>query len=474
MSHSGFVLRQIVHDLRVGMLLRPGLLVLAAGTLGVTLSLAEKHSPAAFAWAKPLGVVDASSAQVLLGTIAGSMLTLLALVYSVFLVAMTLVSMQYSPRVLAELTGDSVSQTTLGMLSGTFLYALLVLRSVHGDPDAFVAPLSVALAIFFAVASIGALLAFLHHISQSIQANALIHRLATLTRDVIVEEFPAGAPASEDGAVSAYAGPPEGAAPIVLKVSGYIQLLDTDGLIALAASRGVTIELRRAVGEFVVEGAPIGYVIGAGTDGVAAQVGELFDIGHARTLQQDVEYGFRRIVDIGLKAISPAVNDPSTGVTCVDNLAGLLSFAATRRDPERQVISGKGRVVFARTTFVRLVGLAFAQLRQYAQGDMAVSLRLLKAIHDVAQTTNDPARRAALKREADLVRGGFSTSFQADDRLELDRRCAALDRIFGGEALESRRPAFAAVATPRCGSQQKSVRWARAYATRSGVTQRLS
>ena len=413
------------------MLLRPGVIVASAGALGVALSHAEKHAPAAFAWAKPLGVVDVSSAQVVLGTIAGSMLTLLALVYSVFLVAMTLVSMQYSPRVLAELTGDALSQIALGMLSGTFLYALLVLRSVHGDPDAFVAPLSVAVAILFAVSSIGALLLFLHHIAQSIQANSLIHRLATATRGVIIEEFPDGPAAATDRGESPFSVAPDGATPITLSVSGYVQLLDTEGMLALAAAHGVTIELRRAVGEYVVEGVPVGYVSGPSAATVARAAPELFDIGPTRTLQQDVEYGFRRIVDIGLKAISPAVNDPSTGVTCIDNVTALLAFAATRRDPPKVVPSGSGRVLFARTTFARLVPLAFAQMRQYAQGDMAVSLRILRGIHDLALLTDEPSRRAALKLEADLLRGSFSSGFLEADRAELTRRFDAIDRVLG-------------------------------------------
>lgn len=429
MTRGGFVLRQIFHDLRVGMLLRPALFVVAGGSLAIALTTAEKSSPAAFAWARPLGVIDVSSAQIVLGTVAGSMLTLLALVYSVFLVAMTLVSMQYSPRVLAELTGDAISQTALGMLSSTFLYALLVLRAVHGDPDSFVAPLGVAVALVLAVVSIGTLLAFLHHIAQAIQANELIARLASSTRQVIIEEFPEGASEGTEAPPTPFGPAPEGSTPLVLAESGYIQLLDVDGLIELARRHGATVELRRAVGEYVVEGVPVGFVTGPGASEVARVASGHFDIGPVRTLQQDVEYGLRRIVDIGLKAISPAVNDPSTGVTCIDNLAAVLAFASTRRDPPREVAAGAGKIIFARTTFARLVPLAFAQLRQYSQSDMAVSLRLLRALHDLASLTRDPARLAAIKNEAELLRGGFSESFRDGDRAEFTRRADALDAM---------------------------------------------
>lgn len=411
------------------MLLRPALFVIAGGTLAISLTYAEK-SHGAFAWAKPLGVIDVSSAQIVLGTIAGSMLTLLALVYSVFLVAMTLVSMQYSPRVLAELTGDGISQAALGMLSGTFLYALLVLRAVHGEPDSFVAPLGVAVALLLAVLSIGTLLAFLHHIAQAIQANSLIASLASSTRQVIVEEFPEGAVGASEAPLAPSPSPfgpaPDGATPLVLTQSGYIQLLDVDGLIELARQRGATIELRRAVGEYVVEGMPVGFITGPGATEVASAARGTFDIGPVRTLQQDVEYGLRRIVDIGLKAISPAVNDPSTGVTCIDNLTAVLAFASTRRDPPREVRAGDGKVIFARTSFARLVPLAFAQLRQYSQGDMAVSLRLLRALHDLATLTREPSRLAAISNEAELLRAGFSESFREGDRAEFTRRADAL------------------------------------------------
>ncbi|MCC6648649.1 MAG: DUF2254 domain-containing protein [Polyangiaceae bacterium] len=432
MIRVGFALQQVVHDLRVGMLLRPLVILGGSGALALAVTHAERAHPGAFAWARPLGVVDVSSAQVVLGTIAGSMLTLLALVYSVFLVAMTLVSMQFSPRGLSTLTRDPLTQTSFGMLAGTFLYALLVLRAVHGDPDAYVAPLGVALAITLAVASITTLLTFLHHISQEIQANTLIAGLADATREVLAEEFSEEPPLPTAPCPSPFAPVPDGAAAITLARSGYIQLLDVEGVLERARQAGVEIVLARAVGEYVVEGVTVGYVRGPGAAAVALAIRDDFDLGAVRTLQQDAEYGVRRIVDIGLKAISPAVNDPSTGVTCVDNLTSLLAFVATRRDPARELPAGEGKVVLARTTFARLVALAFTQLRQYAQGDMAVSLRLMRALHDLASLTREPSRTAALRAEAELLRAGISGDFGEGDRAELSRRAdallAALDR----------------------------------------------
>jgi uncharacterized membrane protein len=144
-------------------------------------------------------------------------------------------------------------------------------------------------------------------------------------------------------------------------------------------------------------------------------------------MQQDVAYGIRQLVDIALKAISPAINDPSTAATCIDRLGSLLAELARRRTGPRIVRDGGVTLVVApQPSFVQLVDLAFNQLRQYGRGDLSVSIRIVHAIGRAARACQDEAGRARLHHHAELVRAGLSEHFLPDDRRRLDEALATV------------------------------------------------
>src|SRR5581483_1372301 len=149
-----------------------------------------------------------------------------------------------------------------------------------------------------------------------------------------------------------------------------------------------------------------------------------FDLGPTRSLEQDVEFGVQLLVDVALKAISPAVNDPSTAINCIDQLGRILVRVVSRRPPPPALYHPPGslRVVLQTMSFARLLEAAFTQIRHYARGDMAVSLRLLRAITDVAQATREPTYLAPLRDHARRVAQGLAMSFPEDERERLDRR----------------------------------------------------
>ena len=179
-----------------------------------------------------------------------------------------------------------------------------------------------------------------------------------------------------------------------------------------------------------LEGTPLAWWKGpAPLDGTA--VNGAFDLGAVRTLQDDAEWGVRQIVDIGLKAISPAVNDPSTGATCVDQLTRLCVRAARLRTPVGLHVRGETRVELPTTSFVDMVDLAFDQLRQYARTDMAVSLRILRALADIAEVTPHRTGRARLLQQGRLVAEAVRGAFSASDCRELDARLARLEGLGG-------------------------------------------
>ena len=421
---QNFRWRRLSWDLTTGLLFLPGVIIGALGALALFLVEFEQHFPLP-GLARLLGV-EPAAAQVVLGTVAGSMITVVTSVYSILLVALSLASMQFSTRIVIGYLRDRVSQLALGACIGTFAFSLIVLRTVRTGDDAFVPPVAMSLAPVLALSALAVVVYFIHHVALGIQANHIVDRIAGETEHVIDAVFPSSsaprvAPLSPPSAVGA------DAVAVTAVGSGYIQLVDMAGLSALAGE-GLTIHLMRAMGAFVAVGAPLFSVSpsSALTSARRAQLLACIDLGPVRTMQDDAEYGFRQIVDIALKALSPAVNDPSTAATCLDHLGRLLIRVAARSGPVDHVVVGAGRVTVPTTSMVLLVDLAFEQIRQYAKGDLAVSLRLLRVIADVAAVTGDTVVLATLAAHATRVEHTIRAGF-ADEQLdEMERRLEAV------------------------------------------------
>lgn len=264
-----------------------------------------------------------------------------------------------------------------------------------------------------------------HHIIRSIQANHLVDRIATETEGVIDEVL--GASGGGDAGKSDFAavGGEVSAAgtAAVATDSGYVQLIDVAALRAVVAA-GHPVEVTRPMGAFAVEGLPLAIVRLEPSEATLAIVRDAFDLGPVRTMQSDVEFGFRQIVDIALKAISPAVNDPSTACTCIDHLSRLLVRAA--RYP---AIATEPMLDLRPVRHGDLVDLSFEQIRQYGKSDMAVALRLLRAMGDVASVLRDEDGRTRLLAQARLLERAVRVHFPEEECQELTRRC---EYVFSG------------------------------------------
>lgn len=411
----GFRWRQLAHDLGSGLLFRPAVITGAIAIAGLALVELERRG-ALPRWDGGGWFFrnDPGSALTVLGAIAGSMMAVVSIVYSVLLVALSLASVQFSPRILGGFVRDRVSQRTLGVFIGTFTYCLLVMRSASSDP-AWVATWAVALGFVLGLVCLGFLIYFIHHIATGIQINNIVERVAGETEQVIDEVYPHGA------ALEAPPRPELGAS-VIADRAGYLQLVDYDGLAALARAHRLVVHVTVEPGDFVARGEELARLGGVDLPPAAADdCAAAFDLGPVRTMQQDVAYGIRQLVDIALKAISPAINDPSTAATCIDRLGSLLAEVARRRTGPRVIRDGGTTLVVApQPSFVALVDLAFNQLRQYGRGDLAVSIRLVHAIAMAARACRDDDGRARLRRHAELVRDGLSPHFLPDDRRRFD------------------------------------------------------
>jgi uncharacterized membrane protein len=428
-----------MYNLRGGFLVRPLIIALSLGCGGAVLSWLEETKPAISAWVPAVlfpSHSDPQVAQVILGGIAASIMTVVSIVFAILLMTLTLASMQFSPRIIVSFVRDRVTQWTLGIFLGTFCFCMAALPAARSVPKPFAPVVTVMGAMLLSLICVGWLLYFIHHISQAINVNQIVDRIATETVAMIDEMMPhprryphvdSGDPLDTRSWETT----------IRCETSGYIRYIDTQRLVATAKAYHVKVDILRRVGHFVPAGVPFLRVYKGErlTAEAAIEIREAFDFGPSRTLQQDIEFGVLQIVDIALKAISPAVNDPSTGITCVDQLSRVLIHFAGREGPESLLCDPPGvlRVRIMWTNFGRMLDSAFEQIRLYAQADVAVSLRMMRALSDIASTTPDPEDRRTLVERGRRIVEGCAEKLGEQEMKEMRARQASLEQILVAE-----------------------------------------
>lgn len=427
------MLRAALYALRGGFLIRPFLIALFFGAAGAVLSFAEEYEPGLGAWIPEVlfpAHQDPQVALTILAGIAGSIMTVVSIVFAILLMTLTLASTQFSPRILVSFVRDRATQWTLGIFLGTFSYCMAALPSVRSLPHPYVPVLTVLVAMLLALVSVGWLIFFINHISRSISVNHIVDRIARETELVIDEIMPDPRGPYERPAGATHAR--EGRERILLaRKSGYIRFVDVGFLVACGKSFGVQIALERRVGGFVPAGTPILRVVDGGrvTPEREERLLTAIDIGPARTMQQDVEFGIIQIVDIALRAISPAVNDPTTAINCIDQLSRVMIVWMSRSPPPSHLHAPPHvlRLAMPWIDYEGLLDTAFEQIRHYARSDGAVSLRLLRAFDDMIVAGASPRERQSLVERARRVVEGCALHLPENDVASLRRRLARLE-----------------------------------------------
>jgi uncharacterized membrane protein len=428
------MLRHAMYNLRGGFLIRPLTIALTLGCAGAFLSWLEEEFPVASAWVPTVlfpSHADPQVAQVILAGIAASIMTVVSIVFAILLMTLTLASMQFSPRIIVSFSRDRVTQWTLGIFLGTFLYCMAALPAARSLPHPFAPVATVLGAMVLALICVGLLLFFIHHISQAISVNHIVDRIAVETEAMIDEIMPWPHRLNHHVEDAEPLRPNPSEVAIFSEASGYIRFVDTRRLVALAKHYHVTIRVLRRVGHFVPEGIPL-MMVSKGNRLPPEGTAELlaaFDLGPTRTLQQDVEFGVLQIVDVALKAISPAVNDPTTAINCIDQLSRILIRFASREPPEDLLYDPPGivRASIGSIHFERLLEAALEQIRMYSKTDVAVSLRLLRALGDIAASTPDLEFRRVLVEQGMRTVAGCAEKLGEEELRELRARQAALE-----------------------------------------------
>jgi uncharacterized membrane protein len=360
-----------------------------------------------------------AGARSFLSTVAGSMLGVAGVSFSILMVVLPMASAQFGPRLLNNFMRDRGSQTVLGAFIATFLYCLLVLRTVRGeggitDAAAFVPQLSLAVALLLAVFNLGMFIYFIHHAAGSIQVEHLLARVNDQLRGRLLHDYPEAPSRTTPGGSTVK----DRAAPVIpadfdeLKKplnsarGDYLLTVDEARLVELAQQGTLLIELRSRPGDFVMQEEPLAFIYPGSR--LAPLVGDLlacFTFGSSKTATQDLDFLFEQFVEVGLRALSPGINDPFTAMRCIDRIADNLSLLARRRRPEpyRYGRDGDLRLITPGLEPLELVPRLFGPLRSYGQHDFVFLKYLLDALARMAELAPDDAFRQAVITEAGLT-----------------------------------------------------------------------
>ena len=405
-------------------------IVLFAGTLAA--DRAAYHGD----FALPGWVISGSAdaARQILTTIAAALITVVGVVFSIILVTLSLASTQFGPRMLRNFIRDRGTQLTLGTFVATFVYAVLVLASIgvgsHGD---FVPHISVTVTLGLMVVDLAVLIYFIHHTAVSIQLPQVIASIAADLAEAITVQGSGNAephPKTGPTAVELVARAEANGAVLFAPASGYVQFIKTRDLVRLATEADAVINLEHRPGHFIVRGHRFATVWPPEAAPLVRQaLGRAHLVGPYRTLSQDVSFGIDQLVEIALRALSAAVNDTFTALTCIDWLGENLCQIVAQWHPARVHRDERGfiRVIAAEPSYDRLVQRSFEKLRQSSPGQPAVMIRMLDALARImAETTTDGQRRVLLEQAQMINRACERSVPEASDRADVQRSYEAV------------------------------------------------
>lgn len=400
------------------------LVAIAAAILAVHVPLRQGDNSVWFLYSG-----SAEEAPPFLTSLVTAMITMATLVISITMVVLTLAAQQLGPRLIRSFMADRRTQATLGLFFATVVYLLLVLRAAYGNVET-VPNLAVSGGTLLVLLCLVALLVFVHHLARSIIADNSIERVGEALDEDILRLLPPPGGKYEKAPDKR---PSETGSPLSLKANGYVQGLDYEGLVAIAQEADAVIEISFKPGRHVVQGSTYAWIspADAANDDIRDQIESCVVVGGERASIQDLEASVRQLVEVGLRALSPGINDPFTATAVIDRLTTSLA-KIMRRGPAQCVWTdsdGVVRLIAPHSTFANIVQEAFRQIRQHGSDQPAVLIRLVESLGQLLALA-DKDQQAALKEQVEIVlETGRRDIPQKQDLESLERRAQeALDR----------------------------------------------
>lgn len=390
-------------------------LLMVTESIALAIALIEADSASFNQWLSQwpwLFGVGAEGARQMLSTLAGAMMTVMGITFSMTLLALVLASAQYTSRVLRNFMRNRVTQLTLGVFASIFAYCLIVLRTIRGSAgvDEFVPSMAVFLAFVMSLGGVAVLIYFIHHIASSIQASSIIASVAQETNasiDRLLPKKPDQEPDQNEDLNQRFKSLDERTwYPVPAVKSGYVESINNAALLCFAGDNRTIVRMEHGIGEFVVQDtALVSLALTYPPEQKTINaLNAAYTISRHRTVAQDPAFGIRQIVDMAIKALSPGINDTSTAVMCVDYLTSIMARLAASQFPPLYRYEGETlRMVAIVPSFEGLLGEAFDQIRSNAEVNVAILVRILGALDTIGSLTIRDSHLRALNEQLQCI-----------------------------------------------------------------------
>jgi uncharacterized membrane protein len=367
-----------------------------------------------------------AGARAVLSVVASSMITVAGVVFSIMMVVLSLAAQQYGPRLLRNFMRDRITQVVLGVFVATFLYCLLVLRTIRGGNGEFVPQISVTAGVALSILSLSVLIYFIHHVSVSIHIGEIISQVQAELLSAVDGVFPEtlGEEVHDAGERNP---PPEvlrqlkrQSMSVAANSSGYLQAIDDNKLLTTAGERDIVVQLLVRPGNYILKNKPV--MRAAPTervdDGTMESLRDSLFINSQRTPVQDVLFALERQADIAIRALSPGVNDPLTAIDCLEHLGEALYRLAERRIPSayRYDENGQLRVIAPQVSFKEMLECSLGLVRQYGIDHAPITIKIIEVIEGLLYHVQRAEDRAALLEQLGAVAATPYDSLSPFDR----------------------------------------------------------
>lgn len=376
----------------------PSLLAFVA--IGLSFGMAKVDANLSDNFARSVGWIYSGGpegARGVLSAISSSVIGVAGTTFSITIAVLSLTSGQYGPRLLRGFMRDTGNQVVLGTFTATYLYCLLVLRTIRGtERTTYVPHLSVSVGVLLAILSVAVLIYFVHHVAESIHVTHIIESVGRDADEAVGRLFP-----KEIGEKEGEGQPPTSDAVSVRSRSvGYVESVDAEALLSLAQRHGLTIRVEARPGEYVMPDGPLLSVWPA-AGGHEPALRRAFSIGRQRTTLQDAEFCFLQLSEVAVRALSPGINDPFTAMQCLDRITAAMCLLAPRHWPSacRYDEQGALRLIAKPVSPEAIVEAAYGHIRQAAKDSPAVLARLRQCLEIALDRAEQPGLRQSLREE---------------------------------------------------------------------------
>ena len=355
-----------------------------------------------------------AAAQTILTTFIGALVTLISIVMTVITVAVQLAMQQFSPRIVRPLLQDRRNQCMVGLFAATLVFCLIVVPQAYaheGGKGSGLPGLSILTAEVLMLASVIALILYVHQAGQAMRVSGLIDLVGDQTREMIHKAYP-----EPDSPLPDVAGEDVIASPD----AGVVYRVEYDALVEEARRSGVALELIPAMGDFVASGAPLVRIHGhTGSPLDRKKIRQLVWLGGERSHTDDPAYGVRKLVDIAERGLAEPFDDPTTTVMALDRIHDVLRMLVNRDFPAGRYSDGDGdlRLTVPMVGWDDYVWLAFTELRVAGAGSPQIPRRIRAAIEDLLEIA-PPDRRPPLEQQLQLLDAQIEQEYDEEEQIE--------------------------------------------------------